>query len=258
MVKKAKQSAFSPKMYKGMSKKRMQKNSSPNMGLRLPLGKGKTLTVMMLEKPEDATESERHVFQENGRWMFVPCAGDACPLCQSEDSKVRGTSYFFVMNVYNMEAKKVQILEGPQDLAQRVFHRYKSKKSTFMKRAMDVTMFDTKPVKYQFELSDERAIKPEKLADLELLDHQAYLAGEMQSYYGDEMPAIDALDDDEDEDEYDDEDEDLEDDDDLDDEDDDDEEDDEDDDDDEDDEPPAKSKSKSKSTKSKKKGKKKS
>lgn len=240
-AKPATKKGFSAKTFKGMSKKRMEAGGG-NFGLRVPLKENTTVPIQFLETPEQATEFEVHAFQEEGRWEFVPCAGDNCPLCQSDNDKVRRTSYRFLICVYNLEAKKVQFLEGPRQLAGAIFYRYERSPSKFLKRTFDITRFPTTPVSYQFELGEDELLTAAAVAKLTMLDHDEYLLGEMKRYYGDQLPAEgpSALDDDEDDEDLDDDlddDDDLEDDEDLDDEDDDEEEDDEDesDDDDEDD-----------------------
>ena len=187
---------FEPKTFQGMSKKRMASKSG-SYGLRVPLKEGVTTPIQFLETPEDATEFEVHVFQEEGRWEFVPCAGDACPMCHSDETKVRGTSYRFLLNVYNLEAKRVQLLEGPQQLAQQVFYRYERSTSRFLKRTYEVTHWPTKPTSYGFELGEDPVVNTSKMNKL---DHNEYLMGELKRYYGDELPTAggSALDDDED------------------------------------------------------------
>jgi hypothetical protein len=242
---------LSAKTFKGLSEKRMAAKGGGG-GKRLMIKQGDTIPVQFLHNPDDFIEFNIHTFQDEG-WNFVPCAGDDCPLCEDEDEKRSRTSYRFACNVYNLKEKKVQIMEGPKDLATRIFHRYQRKPTAFLKRVFDITKFPTTPVTYQMELAEEQPVTTRGLA---LHDLEDYLTEELHRYYGEEMPGPSALEDDDDEDlddELDDEDEEEEDDDDLDDEDDDDDldlddEDDEDDDDlddDEDeeedeDEPPAK------------------
>lgn len=190
---------ITPKTFRGMSKKRMEAGGG-NFGVRVPLKENITVPVQFLETPEEADEFEVHAFQEEGRWEFVPCAGDNCPLCQSDSDKVRKTSYRFMLNVYNLEAKKVQILEGPRNLAQPVFYRYERKPSAFLKRTFEITRFPTSPVSYQFELGEEPTIDTSRL---KLIDHEEYLIGEMKRYYGEDLPDGQgtSLDDDDEEDE---------------------------------------------------------
>ena len=190
---------FKPKTFQGMSKKRM-KSKGGSYGLRVPLKEGVTVPIQFLESPEDATEFEVHVFQEEGRWEFVPCAGDLCPLCQSDSDKQRGTSYRFLLNCYNLEAKKVQLLEGPQQLAHQVFARYERGPSKFLKRTFEVTRFPTTPTTYGFELGEDPVVST---TGMKKIDHNEYLMGEMKRYYGDELPegGKSSLDDDDEDDE---------------------------------------------------------
>lgn len=218
---------LSVKTFKGLSKKRMASKASENFGKRVRLDKGSTVPVQFLELPNDFIEYEMHAFQENGRWTYVPCIGEDCPLCQSESDQIRKTSYRFSCNVWNLKEKKVQILEGPKDLAQRIFYRYERAPKKFLKRTYEITKFPTNPVSYGMDIGEDEIKSTAKLMD-KLHDLDAYVDEEARRYYGDEVPSAKALDADE---------EDVEEDEDLDDEDEDDEEEDEDlDDDDEDDE----------------------
>lgn len=220
-VRPVKKKGFSAKTFKGMSKKRMDARKG-SFGVRVPLKESTTVPIQFLEGPEDATEFEVHAFQEDGQWWFVPCAGDNCPLCLADDDTHRRTSYRFLLNVYNLESKKVQILEGPQQLAQAIFYRYERKPANFMKRTYDITRLPTTPTSYQFELGEDEMLSASELKKMKKLDTDEYLIGEMKRYYGDELPeeGPSSLDDDEDEDDLEDddidEDDDLEDDDDLD------------------------------------------
>lgn len=190
---------FSVKTFKGMTKKSVEQQSG-GFSRRVPLRKNETVPIQFLEGPEDCTEFEVHAWQEDGSWAFVPCAGsEACPLCHSDSDKIRRTSYRFLLNAFNLEAKEVQILEGPRTLANAIFYRFQRKPGAFLKRTFEVTRFGTSPVTYNFELGEDPVVKTEKL---KLIDHDDYLIEEMKRYYGDELPEPGAtsLDDDEDDD----------------------------------------------------------
>lgn len=215
-----KSGGLSPKTFGGLNKKRMEKKQSGG-GRRVQLRQGDTLPVQFLGKPdnEDAfIEFEIHNFQEDGRWYYVPCAGDDCPLCQDDDDKRRRTSYRFATNVWDHKEGKVKILEGPKDLAGRIFYRFERAPEKFLKRVWEVSKFPTTPVSYSLDLAEEKAVS---LAKQKAMDLEDYLVKEMEAYYGEDMPSASALDDDDDDDLDDDdiedeEDDDIEDDDDLD------------------------------------------
>lgn len=252
-----------PKLFKGLNKKRMDA-SRGNFGVRVVLKDGQTVPVQFLQDPTEFTEFYVHAFQEEGRWVFVPCVGDNCPLCQDDDEKVRRTSYRFLATVYNLEQKKVQLLENSGQLAQAIMYRYQRKPSAFLKRTFEITRFPTTPVSHQFELGEEPTVNTSRM---KLLSHEEYLADQLKRYYGDELPepGSTSMDDEdveedeeledteEDEEDLDDEDEDLEDEDeDEEDEEEDEDEEEEDDDDEEDEEPPAKKSAPRKSAAAKK------
>jgi hypothetical protein len=248
----ASKKGLSPQVFTGLNQKRIEA-SGGGSGKRMAWRKERpTELVQFLTNIDGFREYFIHSWQEDARWQFVPCAGEGCPLCESEDDAQARKQYRFCANVYNFANKKVQIMEGPQGLATRIFQRYKAAPAKFLKRTYEVTKFPTKPVTYNFERGDVEDQPVRSTTGLKLYDLDEYILEEMQRYYGEDMPATSDLEADDDE-EFDDE-EDLEDEDDLDDEDeededeededDEDEEDDEDldeDDGEEDDEPPARS-----------------
>lgn len=184
---------LSVKTFKGLDKKRMKKGKG-GPGKRVMMKQGDTVAVQFLEDPDEFLEFEIHNFQEDGRWEYVPCAGDECPLCESDSEKQRKTSYRFVANVYNLTEKRVQVLEGPKDLAGRIYYRYERNPAKFRKRAYDITKFPTQPVSYGVDTAEDA--KPVRVKDLELHDLDNYLVDELKRYYGDELPTVaSALDD---------------------------------------------------------------
>lgn len=206
---------LSPRTFKGLNKKRMEKKGG-NFN-RIVLKQGDTKTVQFLDGIEEFLEYENHAFKDGSRWQYVPCAGDDCPLCADEDHEVSKTGYRFCANVYSFEDKKVLILEGPKDLAGRVAGRYErvaKKGGSWTKLTWDVSKLPTTPVSYDVERADDR---PVRLDGLERHDLEEYVTGEMVRYFGDDMPTAksgkpgpSSLDDDddwddEDEDEFDDE-----------------------------------------------------
>lgn len=206
-VKPASKKGLSVKTSKGLNKKNMEKKGGAG-GNRFPLKKGATIPCMVLDDPGDMLEFEMHVWEDGDGWNFVPCLGDACPLCQSDSDKIRGTSYRFACNVYNLEEKRVQVMSGPQNFAKKVFAKYENSKplERFFKRTWDATMYDSKPVEYGFDRSDEEPLSPKAKAKLKKLDLNKWLISEAERYYGDEIPDVSSLDDDDDD--YDDDDED--------------------------------------------------
>lgn len=189
---------LSPKTFQGLNKKRMEKKSG-GFGKRLKLEGGQPVPVQFLTKPDRFMEFEIHNFQEEGRWEFVPCAGDGCPLCAEESDERSSTRYRFCCNVYNLKERKVQILEGPKDLAGRIFYRFERKPVSFLKKAFELTKFPTSPVTYDVALADEATVTTKSLKPYDL---EEYVREEMERYYGtSDIPSTDAIEDDEDDDE---------------------------------------------------------
>ncbi len=180
---------LSVKTFQGLNKTRMEKKSNANAGIRVAIKQGETVPVQFLTKPDEFTEFNQHSWKDGDRWYFVPCAGEECPLCQDEDRGRAKQSYRFAALVYNLRDKKVQILEGPKDLAGRIFYRYERKPSMFLKRTYDVTKFPTTPVTYDFAIGEDDLVAMSTIkAKGKLIDIDAYLEGELKSFYGDDLP----------------------------------------------------------------------
>jgi len=169
----------------------MESKQSKNFGKRVNLKQGDTIPVQFLQLPDEFIEYEMHSFQENGRWTYVPCVGDNCPMCADESQAISRTSYRFAANVFNLKEKKVQILEGPKDLASRIFYRYERGEAKFLKRTFEITKFPTQPVSYDVSIGEEPAVKTTSLT---LHDLDDYIVEEAKRYYGDELPEVSALD----------------------------------------------------------------
>jgi hypothetical protein len=202
--KKAKSSkGLTVKTFKGLNKKRMESRGTG--GKRVIMRKGDTIVVQFLQEPPEFLEFEQHVWQEDNQWHYVPCADDGCPLCEHEDGDISKTSYRFVANVYNVKEKRVQILDGPKDLAGRIYAKYERKPALFKRRVYDVTKLPTNPVSYDVDIAEEDAVNTKRL---ELLDLNEALVDELKRYYGDDLTSVTsgatALDDDDDEDDEDD------------------------------------------------------
>lgn len=183
--------ALSPQLFKGIKKKNFEKKSG---GDGLIIKKGDSVPVQFLQDVDEFTEYYSHNFQEDSKWYYVPCAGEGCQLCEHESDKVRRKSYQFCTPVLNLEEKKVQVLNGPKDLAGRLFERYEKNPEQFLRRAWDIKKFNTNPVSYDVDRSEKRAIDPSRF---KLLDIEKYLIGQMERYYGEGNAQMDALEDDE-------------------------------------------------------------
>lgn len=202
---------LSPTIWKGLSKKRYTKGSATN---RCKIDTGSTVTVQFIDDPSTMTEFVQHQFRDGGKWNYVPCAGDDCPLCEDDDPDVSKQNYRFLANVYNLATKQVEILEGPKTLAGRIAFRWGNKgkrsKKLFPNRTWDITKFDTQPVSYDVERGDDSPLKLDRIAAMKPYDLEADVTESLRRYYGDDMPAKggktamddDAEDEDYEEDEY--------------------------------------------------------
>lgn len=210
----AEQGGLTVRTFGGLNKKRYAKKAGGGAD-RVVLQQGQTGTFQFVADIDDASqwkEIEQHQFQDGGKWNYVPCLGDNCPLCEDDDADVKKSHYRFFTTVWDFKEKKYAVLEGPKDLSGRIAFRReraeKTKKGKFLKTTWDISKMSTTPVSYDVERGDEEAIKidPKKLINLD-----QYIISAAKRYFGDDLPsdggkAKSALDDDEydeDEDEYD-------------------------------------------------------
>lgn len=178
---------LSVRTFGGLNKKRYTKKSGG--GDRVQFDEKKPTVCLQFVAPIDDAdwwvEIEQHVFREDGKWNYVPCLGEGCPLCEDEDSDVSKTSYRFFTCVWNFKTKRYEILEGPKDMSGRIAFRYEKKKKSFLSRTWDVTRMDTTPVSYDVESGDKAAIKIDKK---KLIDVGKYIDAAAKRYFGDDMP----------------------------------------------------------------------
>ena len=184
-MKKNKKGGLSPKSFGGLSKKRMEKGQASD---RIFMKKGETATVQFLGATDDEEvfrEFYVHQFQDGGRWTYVPCAEDNCPLCEDEDPQVSKAHYRFCTSVYSLKDKKVAILEGPKDLAGRIDRKCSRNAKKFLRKTWDISKLDTTPVSYEVEEADDRAVSTDGLKPMSL---PGYIEQEQRRYFGNDMP----------------------------------------------------------------------
>lgn len=173
------------KTYSGLNKDRMASNAF--FQDRVNFKKGDSFEGQFLTGIDGFMEYDIHAFQEKGKWRFIPCAGEDCPLCEDDDPQVSKTSYRACCNVWHSKEKKVMILEGPKDLFSRIATRYKrfakdaKSRKKWTRTVFEISKFATSPISHDVEASDRKAVDPE---GLKLHDLQAYVDGEMTRYYG--------------------------------------------------------------------------
>lgn len=187
----AKNRGLTARTYSGLNKDRMKKGTGGN---RCQFKVGENVTVQFLDTPAEMVEYDEHVFNDGG-WKYVPCIGKGCPLCEDEDSDVRKIGYKMLANVYNFKTQKVEVLSGPKTLAGRIFSRYdseakraksKGKKNQFLNKTWQIDKLDQVPVSYDIDQGDKDAIQlgsKHKKFDL-----NEYINGDLQRYYGEDMP----------------------------------------------------------------------
>lgn len=177
-------SRLSAQLSTGLSKSRMKSGGGGN-NQRVRLDDSKPVILQFVSDPDGDgfTEFDQHQFQEDGKWKFVPCTGKRCPLCADDDG-TKNRRYRFVAQVYNLKEKKMQVLEGPKDLATRIFSKYERRPGVFLKRVFEVTRLPTSPVSYEVDTADEDRINLRTKG--EPVELQKYLDGEVARYFGDD------------------------------------------------------------------------
>lgn len=198
MVTKAKaKTGLSAAVSSGLNKKKIERRQQRSLGNRVIMKDGTTVAVQFLTGIDGFKEYEIHRFQEDGSWVMVPCLGEGCPLCDDESDTKSKTSYRFVANVYNFKEKKVQVLEGPQDLASKIIFKLEnmSNPALFTRRSWEVTRYPTNPTTYGMDKGEEDRISTKGLTPIDL---DGYIDGQVKNYYGDELPTASSLDADDD------------------------------------------------------------
>lgn len=198
---------LSAKIYSGLSAERLAKKSGGN---RLIINKkNPTKTVQLLDEIEEMKEYDMHSFREGRGWVYVPCAGEECPLCDDEDDEVSSIAYRAAANVWSFDDNAVLVLEGGKEIFGKIGRRIekaKQKKKDIRKTTLEISRIEGDRVSYDVDSGDEDPIdfKPllKKRHDLD-----AFVNDQIARYYKDDNSGPkkaskkSALDDD-DEDEY--------------------------------------------------------
>lgn len=179
-------SSFAGIFRRGIDEKALEQRAkaSKTSGNRLGIGKGETKKVQFYGAPDADSpywmEFPQHVWMENGRWQFVPCAGeDECDICQDEDDKKAKTSNGFACAVWSFPDKAPKVLTGPQGLLVRIIYRWRRAEDRFAKRVWEVTRFNQDKTEYDVSQAEERPIS---LQSHPAIDLEKYLLGEIARY----------------------------------------------------------------------------
>lgn len=178
---------LSTKAFGGLNKKNYEKKAG-TFGQRIKFVEGERVIVQFSGNPDDEDafkEFFQHSWKEGNRWFFVPCTGDNCPLCEEEDEEKAKKTYRFIAKVWNFSEKKMQILDGPKDLAGRIVYQYDRSKTKFLSRVWDIMPLATQPRTYQVDYNDEVRAKRELVDDPKNpIDLDKYLEDNLKNYYG--------------------------------------------------------------------------
>lgn len=180
----------------GMKKKELEQGGG-KMGDTAYIKKGGTLPVQFLQTPDEFLVYQEHSWQEDGKWHFVPCLGEDCPLCEDESDDRRKRGYQWACNVFNHQLKKVQVFKGGKDLGNRIYTKHEKKPTMFTKRVWEVTKFATSPITFEVGISEDD--KPIDVSEQKLIDLEEWLTKEVSDFYGEDEPTASSLDENEDE-----------------------------------------------------------
>lgn len=180
---------LSTKAFGGLNKKNYESKAG-TFGQKIRFEEGKRVTVQFAGDPSDEDcfkEFYQHSWKEGNKWNFVPCTDDECPLCEEEDGEIRKKGYRFIAKVWSHSEKKMQILEGPKDLAGRIVYQWERNKSKFKSKVWDVLPMATTPRTYQVDFNED-VIAKRTLVDDEKnpIDLDEYLETSLKAYYGED------------------------------------------------------------------------
>lgn len=188
---------IAPKIFKGLQEGRM-KSGGGNFADRCEWKQGDTITVQFLEPITDFAEYDQHQFRDGGKWKYVPCGGENCPLCADDDADVSKVHYRFSANVYNHGTKRVEVLEGPKTVSNLVAKRYKKAMTKakgksedkalkiWQNLVWDMSKMKTQPVSFDMEEGDDDPVSENKWKD-KLHDLGKNIIQQFTFYFGDSV-----------------------------------------------------------------------
>ena len=195
-----------PKMFSGLNDKRMQSGAG-RFADRTKFVQGDTIEVQFLDLIGEFVEYDQHQFRDGGKWKYVPCGGDNCPLCADDDPEVSKTHYRFSCNVWNHDTKRVEVFEGPKTLGTLIAKRYKkiAKKAGSDEKKLrklwtnsvwEMSKMKTQPVSFDMDEGDSSAVAPAKWEGKKH-DLQKNIIEQFRFYFGDDVDirALDAKED---------------------------------------------------------------
>lgn len=211
---------LTPKTFQGMSRTKVMAGGGGGTGAykhRVKMKKGTSHVLQFITGLDEFLEYEQHVFRDDeGRWRFVPCGGEDCPLCHDEREDVARTSYSFACLVWNFREKRVMILAGGKKLGLKIYQKWEKcgananariRNKKFVQRVYEITALPTNPADWIVDLEPDVRPKDPKILQAQAKkkdapDLEAYVKEEMEFYFGNSMPKASSLDED-DEDEWD-------------------------------------------------------
>lgn len=195
-----------PKMFKGLNEGRM-KSGVGRFADRTKFVQGDTIDVQFLDLISEFVEYDQHQFRDGGKWKYVPCGGDNCPLCADDDSEVSKTHYRFSCNVYNHDTKRVEVFEGPKTLSALISKRYgkvahKAKgdedklRKLWTNSVWEMSKMKTQPVSFDVDEGDSDPVTSKRWEG-KTFDLQKNIIEQFKFYFGDDVDirALDAKED---------------------------------------------------------------
>ena len=185
-----------PVMFSGLNEGRM-KSGVGRFADRTSFVQGDTIQVQVLDLITEFVEYDQHQFRDGGKWKYVPCGGDGCPLCADDDDEVAKQHYRFSCNVYNHDTKRTEVFEGPKTMSALIAKRYKTiaKKAKGneekLRKLWTNTVFEfskmkTQPVTFDVDYGDADPVKPAKWEG-KTHDLRKNIVEQFKFYFGDNV-----------------------------------------------------------------------
>lgn len=184
---------IAPKIFTGLNEGRMA-STAGRFADRTKFQQGDTVELQFLDPITSFAEYDQHQFRDGGKWKYVPCGGENCPLCADDDPEVAKVHYRFSCNVYNHDTKRVEVFEGPKTVSQLVAKRYKkivAKAKGNENKALklwqnatwQLSKMKTQPVTFDMEEGDNDPVSTKKWEG-KLFDLSANIIEQFKFYFG--------------------------------------------------------------------------
>ncbi len=140
------------------------------------------IRVRFLVEPDEFYSYTEHSLNMNGKWTTVPCIGEGCPACDSEEGR---TTQRVLIPVWDVEKKKVRLYKAGAKLAQDIlkFHA----KGRLLGRDFTI-MREGEGIDTRYLLDPEEKSKRPEAKGAEIPDIEKILKGWVERAYAGGKP----------------------------------------------------------------------